>query len=102
MQQTAVDALGDVLLRYVQEMCLLSHKNAELAGRTDTNVYDLVCHGVGGWRVCMVPYTSLAYSHMQVCTGTYHHYMCCTQVAAFDELGIDLSDIQQCLKREVG
>ena len=46
VQQSCVEILADLLLRYVQEVGAASHHYAELAGRTDTNAIDVV-----RWRV---------------------------------------------------
>lgn len=41
VQQSSLDILADLLLRYLNEVGAASHSNAELCGRTDTNVLDI-------------------------------------------------------------
>ena len=45
-QQSCVEILADLLLRYVQEVGAGSHAYAELAGRSETNPVDVV-RGLG-------------------------------------------------------
>lgn len=40
-QQSAVDILSELLLKYVGELCSTAHSYAELANRTEFNVCDL-------------------------------------------------------------
>lgn len=40
-QESAVEVLAEVLIRYIQELCTAAHSYAELAHRTDFNVCDL-------------------------------------------------------------
>ena len=42
VQQSAGDALAELLLQYVSEIGSATHAYAELAGRTDCNVNDVV------------------------------------------------------------
>lgn len=44
VQQSASDALAELLLQYVGELGSLTHGYAELAGRAECNVNDVVCH----------------------------------------------------------
>lgn len=55
-QQSCVDIIADLLLRYVHEVGAGSHHYAELAGRSDTNPVDVVRGVAGGgregWQSC--------------------------------------------------
>lgn len=42
VQESAVDLLADLTLRYISQLGSASHSYAELAGRTDCNINDLV------------------------------------------------------------
>lgn len=42
VQESAVDILADLMLRYIAQLGSASHSYAELAGRTDCNINDLV------------------------------------------------------------
>lgn len=42
VQESAVDVLADLMLRYIAQLGSASHSYAELAGRTDCNINDLV------------------------------------------------------------
>ena len=42
VQESAVEVLSDLMLRYVAQLASASHSYAEVAGRTDCNVNDLV------------------------------------------------------------
>lgn len=42
VQQSASDALAELLLQYISELGSLTHGFAEMAGRTDCNINDLV------------------------------------------------------------
>lgn len=42
IQQSASDTLSELLLQYISEIGSATHSYAELAGRTDCNVNDLV------------------------------------------------------------
>lgn len=42
VQESANDALAELLLQYISELGSLTHGYAEMAGRTDCNVNDLV------------------------------------------------------------
>ena len=42
VQESAVDLLADLSLRYISQLGSASHSYAELAGRTDCNINDLV------------------------------------------------------------
>lgn len=44
MQVGAHEVLADLLMRYMAELSSTSHSYAELAGRTATNVSDVVSH----------------------------------------------------------
>lgn len=48
VQQSCVEILADLLLRYVHEVGAASHHYAELAGRSETNPVDVVSRGGGG------------------------------------------------------
>lgn len=39
----AIDAVSDVMLRFIEEIAKTSKEFAELQGRTDVNVLDVVC-----------------------------------------------------------
>ncbi len=41
-QESAVDILGDLLLRYTSQLCGAAHDYAELASRTDVNLADVL------------------------------------------------------------
>lgn len=41
-QDSAVEILGDLLLRYLATVCTSSHSYAELAGRTQSNLSDVL------------------------------------------------------------
>lgn len=43
VQESAIDMLSELMLRYISEVGAASHSYAELAGRTDTNAFDVVC-----------------------------------------------------------
>ena len=43
MQVGAHEVLADLLMRYMAELSSTSHSYAELAGRTATNISDVVC-----------------------------------------------------------
>ena len=47
-QESCVEILADLLLRYVNEVGAGSHHYAELAGRSETNAVDVVRGGVQG------------------------------------------------------
>ena len=40
----AIDAVSDVFLRFIEEIAKTSKEFAELQGRTDVNVLDVVCY----------------------------------------------------------
>ena len=42
VHESAVDVLADLMLRYIAQLGSASHSYAELAGRTDSNINDLV------------------------------------------------------------
>lgn len=42
VQSHAADAIADVLLRYITQLGAASHSYAEMAGRSDTNVFDIL------------------------------------------------------------
>ena len=42
VQESAVEVLADLMLRYVAQLASASHAYAEVAGRTDCNVNDVV------------------------------------------------------------
>ena len=42
MQESAVDVLADLMLRYIAQLGSASHSYAELAGRNDCNINDVV------------------------------------------------------------
>lgn len=42
VQESAVDVLADLMLRYVAQLGSASHSYAELAGRSECNINDLV------------------------------------------------------------
>lgn len=41
-QDSAIEVLGDLLLRYLSTLCSSSHSYAELAGRSQSNLSDLL------------------------------------------------------------
>ncbi len=43
MQQSALDVLSDLLLRYIGEVGAIAHNYAELSNRTNPSADDLVC-----------------------------------------------------------
>ena len=47
VQESAVDVLADLMLRYIAQLGSASHSYAELAGRTDCNINDLVSVATG-------------------------------------------------------
>lgn len=42
VQESAVEVLADLMLRYIAQLASASHSYAEIAGRTDCNINDLV------------------------------------------------------------
>ena len=44
VHESAVDVLADLMLRYIAQLGSASHSYAELAGRTDCNINDLVSY----------------------------------------------------------
>ena len=64
VHESAVDVLADLMLRYIAQLGSASHSYAELAGRSDCNINDLVSAAIGG-----LPRTSKAFDkHMECCS----------------------------------
>lgn len=42
VQESSIEVLSELLLRYLSELCRSAHEYAEMAGRTDSNVADVV------------------------------------------------------------
>lgn len=66
VQESAVEVLADLMLRYVAQLASASHSYAEVAGRTDCNVNDLVRHTA----VHAATATTLAVNKQLVCAAT--------------------------------
>lgn len=64
VQESAVDILADLMLRYIAQLGSASHSYAELAGRTDCNINDLVSVA---WAACG-PARMRADKHLECCS----------------------------------
>jgi histone H3/H4 len=75
-QESCVEILADLLLRYVNEVGAGSHHYAELAGRSETNAVDVVRRGVMG--ACRgIQWGGGAAGHRR-----RRRYRCCRQTTA--------------------
>lgn len=78
-QDSAVEVLGDLLLRYLSTLCSSSHGYAELAGRSQCNLADvmLALEDLG-----VTPEDLLQHTQYQVCRQVYTRHTRCRPAPA--------------------